>query len=147
MIVPDEEIRGYLVTLFSTVFSVPAHFLLNIDEMGRQGETDAREMAWFVPGDSEEPFVHYPIPRTGKRFTLIACIAADRTFIRSCLVIARKTFDPELLVHGFTPEKIEIYSRTKSSIDLDMFDNSFRSTFLPEVSARRHQFSYEGPGF
>jgi hypothetical protein len=44
---------------------------------------------------------------------LIAGIAADGSFIRPSIVISRKTFDDELLLDGFTPEKVEIYDQSK----------------------------------
>jgi hypothetical protein len=145
--VSDDAIREYFSTLFTTVSGAPAHFVFNMDEMGHQTWADAQQTVCFVPVDFEDSIVHYPVPRTGKRVTLIACIAADGSFIRPCLVISRKTFDDEILIQGFTPEKVEIYSQSKAYIDLDIFDDWFKDTFIPELVARRERFSYQGPAF
>jgi hypothetical protein len=58
--------------LFSTVSGAPAHFVFHKDEIGHQGLADAQEMVCFVPGDFEEPFVYYLIPRTGKWITQVS---------------------------------------------------------------------------
>jgi hypothetical protein len=129
MTIPDEQIRGYFATSFSTVSGTPARFIFYMDEMGRQGQAGEQEMVCFVPVNFDGPFVYCPAPRRGKSLILIACIAVDGNFIGPCIVIARKTFDAELLVHGFTPEKVEIYSQTKSSIDIDILMIGYAAHF------------------
>jgi hypothetical protein len=89
-----------------------------MDEMGHQEWSDAIDTICFVPRDIEDQLIFYPVSRTGKRITLIACIAADGSYVRPCLIIQRKTFDDELLVQGFTPEKVEIYSQSLSFVDI-----------------------------
>jgi hypothetical protein len=145
--VTDDAIRDYFAGLFATVSGAPAHFVFNMDEMGHQTWVDAEKTVCFVPAEFTEPIVHYPLSRTGKRITLIGCIAADGSFLRPCLVISRKTFDDEILIHGFTPEKVEIYSQANAYIDLGIFDDWFRDTFVPDLIARRERFSYHGPAF
>jgi hypothetical protein len=110
MTISDEKIWGYFATFFFIVSGARAYFVFNVDEMGNQGWAEAQEMVYFVPADCGEPFVDYPFPRTGKRITVIACIAAGGNVIRPCLVVTRKAFHNELSVHGFTPEKTGIYS-------------------------------------
>jgi hypothetical protein len=61
-----------------------------------------------------------PASRTGKRITLIACVAADGSDIRPCLIIQRKTFDDGLILLGSTPEQVEIYSQGHSRLDIDI---------------------------
>jgi hypothetical protein len=145
--VDDAAIRDYFGVLFATVSGAPAHFVFNMDEMGHQSWADAQKTVCFVPADFQEPVVHYPVSRTGKRITLVACIAADGSFLRPCLVISRKTFDDEILTQGFTAEKVEIYSQSKAYIDLDIFDDWFKDTFIPEVNVRRERFGYPGPAY
>jgi hypothetical protein len=111
MAVPEQKTWGYFATLFSVISGAPAHFAFNMDEMYHQGWADAQEMVCLVPAAFEEPFVHSPVRRTGKRIPLIACIATDRSFVHSRLVIARKTFDDELLVHSFAPKKSKFTPR------------------------------------
>jgi hypothetical protein len=118
-----------------------------MDEMGHQDWADAHDTICVVPRDIPDDEVFYPVSRTGKRITLIACIAGDGSYIRPCLIIPRKTFDDELLCFGFTPEKVEIYSQSHSFIDIEIFNDWFRDTFIPELIARRQRFTYQGPAF
>jgi hypothetical protein len=67
--------------------------------------------------------------------------------MRPVLIIPRKTFDHELLLFGFTPEKVELYSQAHSFIDIEIFNDWFRDTFTPELGARRQRFAYRGPAF
>jgi hypothetical protein len=145
--VTDDQIQEYFANLLAAVSGAPAHFVFNMDEMGHQAWADAHDVICFVPRDVEEPTVSYPVSRTGKRITLIACIAADGSYLRPSLIIPRKTFDDELLLFGFTPEKVEIYSQTHSFIDIEIFNDWFRDSFIPELVARRQRFLYTGPAF
>jgi hypothetical protein len=145
--VTEQAIRDYFATLCANVSGAPAHFVFNMDEMGHQTWADAREIICFVPGDYPDETVPYPVSRTGKRVTLVACIAADGSFIRPSIVISRKTFDDELLLYGFTPEKVEIYDQSNGYIDLEIFNDWMRDTFVPELLARRERYQYQGPVF
>jgi hypothetical protein len=58
---PDEDIRGYFVTLFSTVSGTAAHFIFNRDEKSHQRWADTQEMVCFVPADFKEPFVSFRV--------------------------------------------------------------------------------------
>jgi uncharacterized protein YjhX (UPF0386 family) len=102
-----------------------------MDEMGHQEFADAPIKTAFIPADARDKQVYYPVSRTGKRITLIACIAADGSYLKPALIIARKTFDDELVDYGYTPEKLDIisirrinhssrqpYSKTGSTIHL-----------------------------
>jgi hypothetical protein len=60
--------------------------------MSHQAWADVQNAVCFVPADITDSIVYYPESRTGKRITLIAYIAADGSFLRICLVIARKNF-------------------------------------------------------
>jgi hypothetical protein len=62
-------------------------------------------------------------------------------------MIPRKTFDDELLLFEFTPEKVERYSRAHSFIDIEMFNDRFRDTFIPELDGRQQRFAHQGPAF
>jgi hypothetical protein len=73
-----------------------------------------------------------------------ARIAADGGFVRPCLVVSRKTFDDAILTQGFTPEKVDIFSQMKTHIDVDIFDDWFRDTFISDLIVQRERFSYHG---
>jgi hypothetical protein len=110
--VDEDVIREYFAGLYQTVSGTPAHFGRNMDEMGHQTWSDVRDTIYFVSLDLPDRKVYYPVPRTCKRITLIACISADGSYMRPVLVISRKTFEDELFLHGFPSEKAEIYSQT-----------------------------------
>jgi hypothetical protein len=125
----------------------PAHFVFNMDEIGHQSWAKAPETFCFVHSEFTESTVHVPVSRIGKRITLIACIAADGSFLCPCLIILRKIVEDELFLHGFPREKVEIYSQSKSCIVMGIFEDWFRDTFLVEMAYHRQRFSYDGPAF
>jgi hypothetical protein len=62
-----------------------------MDEMGHQEWADAAEKVCFVPIYHAGDRVCYPVSRTGKRITLLACVAAEGSFLKPAIVIPRKT--------------------------------------------------------
>jgi hypothetical protein len=117
-----------------------------MDEMGHQSWADAKQKTCFVPADADIDRISYPVSRSGKRITLIACIAADGSYMLPSLIIQRETFEDELLLMGFTPEKVELYTQKTSFIDRDIFFDWFKDSFIPEVQLRRARYEYSGPG-
>jgi hypothetical protein len=109
----------------------PAHFAFNMDEMSHQTWADAHKTVCFVPADFPGPSVHYLASRMGRHVTLIACIAADGGFLPP--------------VQGFSLERIQICSQSKASLDLDIFDDGFRETLIPELNARRERLASQEP--
>jgi hypothetical protein len=67
--------------------------------------------------------------------------------MRPAFVLSRKTFEGELFLHGFTAEKVEIYSQTKVYIDSDSVADWFREPFIPVLAARREQYRFFGPRY
>jgi hypothetical protein len=118
---------------------------MNMDEMGHQSWADAQETTCWVPSSADMEFVYVPVSRKGKRITLIGCIAADGSFLRPAVIIARQTVDDEILLKGLTPEKIEFYTQSKSYIDTEIFEDWFKDTFVGEIVRRRKLFNYDGP--
>jgi hypothetical protein len=147
--VTNKQILEYFVALYSIVNGIPAHFVMNMDEMGHQpdadADADAKDTTCLVPSTHPEATVNYPVSRVGKRITLLACIFADGSFIRPTLVIPRKTFGDELLLHGYTPEKVEIYSQGKGYVDQDIFEDWTKDTLVLELQRRRAAMSYPRP--
>jgi hypothetical protein len=147
MAVTIEQIEQHFALLTDLLTGVPSPFVCNMDEMGHQEWADATEKVCYVPSDLQTNHVNYPVSRKGKRITLIACISADGSFMRPALVISRKTFEDELLLFGYTPDKVEIYDQPNAYIDRDIFIDWFRDTFIPEIQARRVKHNYDGPAF
>jgi hypothetical protein len=124
-----------------------AHFILNTDEMGYQDLADAHDIICFFPRDVADDEVFYPVSRTGKYIKMFGCIAAEESSMRPALIIMRKTFDDELLLFGFTLEKVGLYSQAHSFIDIEIVDDWFRDTFIPELDAGRERFASQWPAF
>jgi hypothetical protein len=65
--------------------------------------------------------------------------------IRPALVIPRKPFGDELLLHGYAPEKVESYSQGKGYVDQDIFEDWTKDTLVPELQRRRAAMGYPDP--
>jgi hypothetical protein len=144
--VKDEDVRAWFASLSEAIDGVPAHFILNMDEMGHQEYADAKQIPCIVPAYATGT-PHYEVSRRGKRITLIACVAADGSYCRPALVITRATYDDELIEYGFTPEKLEIYSQGHAYIDKDIFYDWMKDTLVPDLQRRRVAHDYWGPAF
>jgi hypothetical protein len=127
--VTNEDVMNYFGDLCSNISGVPAHFVMNMDEIGHQAFADARETVCFVPTAHQKSVVRYPISRTGKRVTLIAYIFADGSFLRPGLVITRERFDDDFLTGcrewegpvGSDSHKCDLWeSEPIQSVTLDM---------------------------
>jgi hypothetical protein len=145
--VTADEINEYFALLFRTVHGAPAAFVFNMDEMGHHDWADAKKVVCYAPSDSTEDVIYYPVPRAGKRITLIACIAADGSALKPSLVIVRKTFDAELALQGYSNDKLDVYSQSKSFIDIAIFEDWFETNFIPELQRRRDLHHYGGDAF
>jgi hypothetical protein len=143
--VTPEEIAEYFQRASEALDGVPAHFVFNMDEMGHQEWADKQTRTCYVPSEHVADEVPYPVSRTGKRITLVACIAADGSHMKPVIVIPRKTIDDDLFLTGLTGEKVAIYSQSKGYIDTPIFDAWLEDTFLPELIKRRHLYDYDGP--
>jgi hypothetical protein len=142
-----DAIREYFARLCATVSGAPAHFLFNMDEMGHQTWTDAPNKKCHIPKTHPGNEVLYPVPRTGKRMTLVACVAADGSFFKPTIIISTKMIDVDLYILGLTREKIEIFQQCKAYIDRSIFDEWVASTFVPELQRRAQQWQYSGSAF
>lgn len=138
------DIRSYFDELTEAIESVPAHFIYNMDEMGHQEWADRQEQVCYVPVSHEDSQVYFPVPRTGKRITLVACIAADGSYLKPLIVIPRKTYDADLGLTGLTDEKVTVYSQAKGYTDRPIFHAWLTEIFLPEVARRRDALGYGG---
>jgi hypothetical protein len=118
-----------------------------MDEVGHQAWVDPGPIMCYVPAQDQSDTVYFPVPRTGKRTTLIACIAADGSHLKSCMIIPRKTYDDDIAFFGWTREKIDIYHQSKSLIDRGIFSDWLTDIFGPELLMRREKWHYDGPAF
>jgi hypothetical protein len=117
-----------------------------MDEMGHQGGQPLIRRSALSPLEVTTTNSS-PVPRTGKRVTLIGCVSADRSFLKAAVVISRTTCDEDIELLGLTSEKVIIYHQSKGYIDRAIFEDWLQSIFLSEVVAQRHRHSYHGPAF
>jgi hypothetical protein len=123
---------------------IPAHFIYNMDEMGHQESADRHEKICYVPMRHTQPHVYYPVPRSGRRITLIGCIAADGSYCKPFVMIPRKTYDLDLALTGLTEEKVTVDLQRKGYTDKITFLTWINIVFLPEVTRRRESFNHKG---
>jgi hypothetical protein len=115
--------------------------------MGHQEWADSQEKVCFVPAHHPEDLVYYPVSRTGKRITLLACVAAGGSSLKPAVMIPRKTYDGDLLLFEITPEKVELYPQENGDISMPIFEDWLRTVFIPELEKRREACSYTCPAF
>jgi hypothetical protein len=118
-----------------------------MDEISHQTWADAREITRLLSSEYQGSIIPCPVSRIGKRATPIACIAVDGSFLWPGIVICRKIFDDEHLLHGFTSGKVETYHGNKGYIGLQIFNDWITDTFVQNLIARRQKWSSGGSAF
>jgi hypothetical protein len=88
--VSPDDIEAYFHRLVAIVDGPPAHFVFNVDEMGDQEWADREEKPCYVRSEHTGDEVPFPVPRSGKGITLVACIGVDGSFLKPLIVIHRK---------------------------------------------------------
>jgi hypothetical protein len=85
-----------------------------MDEMAHQEWADAPEKACFVPIYHAGDRVDYPVPRTGKRITLLACVTADGSFLKPAIVSPRKISDEDVMFFAMSGRGIPSFQSLRS---------------------------------
>lgn len=67
------EIETNFYELSQKVSGVPSSFVFNLDEMGQADYADSQETTVLVPISYAQPTAVYPIDRSSKRATCLAC--------------------------------------------------------------------------
>lgn len=124
---------------------IPAAFIMNVDESGFNEFVDARHTTRIVPAEYEFDSVPVPITRAEKRATLVAAICADGHAMRPMVVLQRETVESELLLRGYTLDKVHLTRSDKGFVTTKLFLTWGRDTLIPEVRRRRAEFGYDGP--
>lgn len=143
----SEQIESYFTDLEETirVGNVPASFVINVDESGFDQYVDARKTTRIVPAEYSHKSIPVGITRAEKRATLIAAIAADGSALRPMVVIQRETVEKELLLRGYTVDKVYLRRSDTGFVNTKLFLDWGREIFFPELKRRRFEQSYEGP--
>ena len=144
----QEQIDAYFHELEEVVQigNIPAAFVCNVDESGFDQFVDARRSTGIVPTTYALNSVPVPVTRAEKRATMIGAICADGTALRPMIILQRETVEMELLLRGYTTEKVYLARSDTGFVNSKLFLEWGRTTFFPEFQRRRREFSYDGPG-
>jgi hypothetical protein len=142
--VTQEQIIEFFREAIETIEGVPAHFVFNMDEMGHQDWADWKKQICIVPSSHPDDHVNMPVPRSGKRITLLACLGADGSFLRPGIIIPRKTVDEHVLLSGLSPEKLAVRFQPKGFVDTEIFDDWLSDVLVQELFRRRELYHYDG---
>ena len=129
---------------FTLANRIPSAFCVNFDEEGHEGFQDAKSEKVVSP-KKEKP-VYYPIPRNNNRSTFLGCITGDGYYVKPLIITKRKTFTPELINLGITPDKVMLASNDSGFITTEIFNKWLEHEFSKYIKNRRQQLSYEGVG-
>jgi hypothetical protein len=143
--VTSEQMDNFFQEAFRIIESVPTHFIFHMDEMGHLEWSDRKAMMCGVPRVHEGDHVNFPVARTAKRRTLMACIVLDDSFLNPMVIVPRKTVDNDLILTGLTSEKGAAKSDPHGFINASIFDCWMEATLIPELRKRREAFEYMGP--
>jgi hypothetical protein len=88
----DEDVLVWISALDDAIGGVPAHFVLNSDEMGQQQYSGAKQLMCVVPACVARA-ICYQVSRRWKRITLIAYLASDGLYLRPGLILTRQTYE------------------------------------------------------
>ena len=124
---------------------IPAAFVINVDESGFNEFVDARETTRIVPNDYAHNSIPVAITRAEKRATLIGAICADGHALKPMVVLQRETLEGELLIRGYTVDKVLFARSDKGFVTTRLFTRWGRQALLPEVQRRRAELDYDGP--
>jgi hypothetical protein len=98
-----------------------ARFVFNMNEISHQERVSAQAKKCLVHGPVGGNDTVYPVPRSGNCITLLACIAADGSFVRPAIIIPRKTYKLELFTFDLIEETLLVLSQPKEFVSRDLF--------------------------
>lgn len=139
-----EDIKKYYKELDQAIHDVPGAFIFNIDEAGCSDWTDAHEITVLVPNQYEKSTIEIPVDRNSKRATIVACIAADGSFLKPMIILPRKTMELDLLMWGYTNEKALFAYQKNAFMTTVLFEEWAKNVFFEELKKRRQLYDYNG---
>lgn len=128
-----------------TTGSIPAAFVINVDESGFDQFMDARRTTRIVPSTYDLDRVPVGVTRTEKRATLIGAISADGTAIRPMIILQRETVEKELLLRGYTMDKVHLARSDTGFVNSRLFLEWGKVSLIPHIRKMRAELSYDGP--
>jgi hypothetical protein len=86
-----EQIETHFINLQVRTDGIPAHFIFNVDEMGHSDWADRQNRIVWITSEFGKSTISIPMARSGRRITLVACIALDGSYLKPMFVIPRKS--------------------------------------------------------
>jgi hypothetical protein len=134
--VSPDDIEAYCHRLAAIMDGTPADRIVNFDEIGRQELADREAKTCYVPSEHTGDEVPFPVPQSGKRIILVACVGVDGTLLKLLILISRRTIDADIALTGVTDEKAAIYLQPKGFVDRSILWAWFEDVFIPEICQR-----------
>ena len=100
---------------------VPAAFIVNIDEAWFSKFADSRTTRHIVPTSYPLEKIPVPVSRAEKRATLLSGICADGSALRPLIIVPRDTMERQLLLRGYTTDKIMYATSEKGYMKGELF--------------------------
>jgi hypothetical protein len=124
---------------------IPAEFIWNVDESGCNEWADQSvEYRVLVPDSYDKSWIKVPIDRHSKRSTLVGCIGADGSTMKSMIIVDRTTMEADLELYGYDASKILITSQENAYMTTVLFHKWAAEVFFPTVEEKRQQCKYQG---
>ena len=137
------EIHNYFEKLIATISGTPAELVFNVDESGFQEWVDTKHIFACVPPACKEKIIKFPLPRNGKRATMIVGVSLSGFCLKPCLVFTRLTFDTELYPLGYQ-DKALYTSQRSGFVVQNIFKEWVQQVFIPHIQTVRHQLKAPG---
>lgn len=138
------QIENNINQLKSSIQGIPIDFIFNLDEMGCSEYEDRQERTVIVPIQYKYSTAPYPVSRTEKHATCLACINLNGLFCPPQYVVQRSTIDSELY-NFLDPESIQIVNSESGYVNSQSLTNWFYNCFLAKLHKLREEKHYTGP--
>jgi hypothetical protein len=126
----DDELEAMIDAVAITI-------IYNVDETSCLDWADAHEIRVLVPDTYTGSSIAIPFDWHSKRATLLGCIAADSSTIRSMIVVERVIMESDIPLAGYSSEKVNIYSQSDGYMTRQFFERWVDQIFLLHVEQAR----------
>ena len=101
--------------------------MFNLDESGFQRYVDARDQVVIVEKARQQQF--FGVNRAEKRATFLATVSADGGTIKPLIILPRSTIETELLLAGYTMDRVVLAHSESGFIRGSLYSVSYRRTY------------------
>jgi len=138
--ISGKEIFDYFEKLKSEISGTPSNLVYNVDESGFQEWVDTKHLFACVPSSCKEKKITFPVPRNGKRATMLVGVSLSGDVVKPCLVFSRVTFDTEIFPLGYQ-NKAMFASQPSGYVNKEIFLEWHRQCFIPHVRVVRDEMN------